>query len=166
MKNRSAITRVERRHYVFAPADRADRESAADDLSEHRQVGLDLENLLPAAFGQSERDHFIDHEHRACATRRFGHALEKSRRRLDDPRRAEHPLEEYCRDFRATLRQRCLERGRLAEIREHRALAVHPGQPDFQIVVRSVIAVTRHQDELAAGEAPRDVRREHARLRP
>ncbi len=107
---------------------------------------MNLENLLPAAFGQTQRDHFVDDEHRARATRRLGHPLEKSGGRLDDASRAEDRLEEHRRDFRAALRQQSLERSRLAEVREHRALAVLSGQPDFQIVVRSVIAVARHQD--------------------
>src|SRR5271170_8076504 len=48
VKNRSAIARIERRHDFLAAADGADREAAADDLAEHRQVGTNLENLLPA----------------------------------------------------------------------------------------------------------------------
>src|SRR6266566_238674 len=165
MKDRAPVARIEAGHHFLGAAECADRKTTADNFAEHREIGFDVENLLRTALVKSERDHFIEDEQRPGAMRRFGHSPEKSRRRLDYARRAEHWLKENRGDFRAALREQGLECGRLAKIRKHRALAVLSAEANFQIVVGAVISVARHQDKLAAGEPARDLSREHPGFR-
>ena len=53
-------------HDVTAPAERADRESATDNLAEGREVGRNAEQLGRAAAGEAEAaDHFIENQERS-----------------------------------------------------------------------------------------------------
>ena len=57
-------------HDVGAAADRGEREAAADDLAEDREVGRDAEPALRAAGPDAEAgDHLVEHEERAVRGR-------------------------------------------------------------------------------------------------
>ena len=72
-------------HHLGAAAERRERQAAADDLAEDRQVGQDAEALLRAAARDAEAgDHLVEDEQRAARRRRAPQRLEEARRRRDD----------------------------------------------------------------------------------
>jgi hypothetical protein len=63
VRHRALAARVEDRHHLGPPAERADREPAADHLPERDQVGPHAVELLEAAAREPERDHLVDDQH-------------------------------------------------------------------------------------------------------
>ena len=77
--------RRQRLHDVAAPADRADRQAAADDLAERGQVGHDVVLGLRAAVAEPEPgDHLVEHQQRADSIALGAQALQKPVDRCDD----------------------------------------------------------------------------------
>ena len=67
-------------HDVGPAAVGADRQAAADDLAQRRQIGLDAEQLLRAAVGDAEAGHhFVADQQRAVLLRQFAAALAGTR---------------------------------------------------------------------------------------
>ena len=67
-----------------AAAERREREAAADDLPEDRQVGPDAEALLRAAAGDAEAgDHLVEDEQRARGVAERAQRLEEPGLRRD-----------------------------------------------------------------------------------
>src|SRR5581483_4701696 len=84
----------------------------------------------------------------------------------DHAGRSQNRFEENGRDLRTSLGENSLERTRIAEFPEQRPFAVMTKETEFEVVIGSVISVTGHQDEPAAGDMTRHVRREHPGFRP
>ena len=73
--------RREQLHHVGAAAERGERQPAADDLAEDRQVGRDAVALLRAAAGDAEAgDHLVEDEQRARRVAELAQRLRGSRR--------------------------------------------------------------------------------------
>ena len=69
-------------HHLGAAAERGERQAAADDLPEHRQVGRDAEPLLRAAARDAEAgDHLVEDEQRARRVAEQPQRLEEARAR-------------------------------------------------------------------------------------
>jgi len=86
---------VEHRHQLALAGHRADRQAAADDLSEHDEVGVEIPERVRAAVGEAEGDHFVDDQHDAEPPRGLAQRLGEggSRRDHADPRR--HRVEQH-----------------------------------------------------------------------
>ena len=112
---------------------------------------------------EPQRDDLVDYEQRAGAPRRLGHARQEVRRRRDDSARAQDGFEEDGGDLAAMAREHGLERRRVAVFGEHRAPAL-AGPFGLEVVVRSVIALARHQQLSAPGYAARKLRGQHPGL--
>ena len=82
------IDRPRRRHephQIFAAAVRADRQPAADDLSQGRQIRDDAAPCLRAARSDAKTgDHFVEHQHDPVSRADVAQALQKARLRQND----------------------------------------------------------------------------------
>ena len=77
--------RREQLHDLGPAAERRERQAAADDLAEHRQVGQDAVPLLRAAAGDAEAgDHLVEDQQRARDVAEPAQRLEVARLRRDD----------------------------------------------------------------------------------
>ena len=77
--------RSELLHDLGAPAEGGERQAAADDLAEHRQVRQHAEALLRTAARHPEaRDHLVEDEQRAGRIAKLPQRLEKAGVRRDD----------------------------------------------------------------------------------
>ena len=101
-------------HHLGAAAERRHREAGAQRLGQHRQVGIDPEQLLGAAAGDAiARQHLV--EDQQAAGRRWSaraHPLEVARGRHDRPAVTQDRFGDDRRDLLAVpLEQRFQRRG-------------------------------------------------------
>ncbi len=159
-------------------ADGSDRESAADDLPEGRQIRRDPELPLGALQPADPEagDHLVEHEHRAVGLGQLPEGLEVTLDRVDDPVVAEDRLREHRRDLVAAVLEDRSDR-RLVVERNSRGVRGE-GLGDAGTRGRSVAGValderrllgavvpTLHDDDLvAAGVGPGQPDRGHRRL--
>src|SRR5262245_49367587 len=86
-------------HQVRRAAEGADRKPAADDLPEHRQLGVDPEPLLRAAAGDPEAgDHLVEDEQRPRGVAQLAQGLEEPGRRRDDAHVPGDRLDDHARE--------------------------------------------------------------------
>src|SRR4029078_7534253 len=72
-------------HHLAPPAERRERQPAADDLAEHGQVGQHAVALLCPAAGDTEaRDYLVEDEQGAALLTQVPHAGEGAVRGRDD----------------------------------------------------------------------------------
>src|SRR5438067_2079173 len=64
-QRRLAVSWVENRHELLAAGDGADRKTAAYDLPQSRQVGIDVPQSLRPVISQPERDDLIENQQRS-----------------------------------------------------------------------------------------------------
>ncbi len=158
-------------HEPGGPAHRSDRQAAADDLAEDRQIRVHTEEPLRTAIADPKpRDHLIKDQQRAMVRGQFPHPCEVLGVRHDHAHVRGHRLHDHGRDVMAValhqrgegpaivignadrlLLQRLHEPGRLAR---HEALAV------------AVIAAVEHHDAAAARVGARELDGGQARLGP
>ncbi len=118
---------------------------------------------LRAAEPQPQRDHLVDDEQRTGAPRRAGYARKKVRGRRDNSARAQDGFEEHGGDLIAMAREHGFERRRVAVFGEQRATTL--ARPfGLEVVVRSVIALARHQQPSARRYPARELRGQHPGL--
>ncbi len=128
------INRSQRRepiHDVRPSPKCPDRQTAADDFAEARQIRLDAEPLLrPAGRKPEAGHHFVKNQQGAVRLRDFAQKLQVARLRQIQSRVARHRLDDDAGDFIFVRRERSLDRFDVIEwqndgvLRERRR---HPG---------------------------------------
>ena len=93
-----------------APAERGERQTAADALGQGDEVGRDAEPLRRAGGAGGEAGlHLVEDEERAVGVAQGAHAGEVARVGDDDADVLEHRLHEHARDVGAVLVEELLE---------------------------------------------------------
>ena len=172
-------------HDVGAPAERAHREAAADDLPERGQIGRDAVMLLRAAARQPEADDLVeDHQHPVPGGD-LAHAADEVRGQVQDSAlRIQHDA----RQLLGVLGDQPLGRLQVAE-RQHHRVGHRPGRHadrlrvgqrplgragllqrgrdrDLHRVVAAVVAALELGDQVPAREGARQAHRVQAGLGP
>ena len=156
-------------HDIRAAAIGAQRQAAADDLAERREVGRDAEKLLRPAVGQPEAGHhLVEDEQCAMLRREPTSRLQKLPRGHDEPHVAHHRLEQNRRD-RVALRRECpLERLGLVVFEHERVLRGAGGDAGgvwhaerrgrraggHEQAVDVAVVIARELDQLVAASEP------------
>ena len=178
------IDRSQRRqtiHDVTASAKRAHGQSAADDLAETRQVGLDTETFLRPAPGKTKAGHhFIENQQRAVVCRDFSQEFKVARLGQIQTGVARHRFDDDAGDLSLVGFKRgfdgvgVVERhdnGVLRERRRHaRAIRMTKGQRagaglDQQRIGMPVVAAVELDYFVALRESARETNGGHARFR-
>jgi hypothetical protein len=169
-------------HELGGPAERRERQPAARDLAQDRQVGPDAVQLLRAAPGNAEAgDHLVEDEQGAGGGAERAQRLEEAGLRRDDAHVPGHGLDDDRRELVAVP----LDRGRDAlgvvvgaddRVRGRAGRDARRGRdPEGrepgarrreQRVGVAVVAARELEDAVAAGRAAREPERAHRRLRP
>ena len=169
-------------HQVGPAAVGPDREPAAEDLPEARQVGPDLEELLRAPLRQAEAgDHLVEEEERALPVGDLPEPLEEARLREDDAHVRGDRLDGDDGDPPRVLPEEPLDGVEVVVLRRERRLrelgrdARRAGDPerreagagrDEERVGVAVVAAGELQDEVAPRRGAREAHRAHRRLGP
>ena len=160
------VERIEEPHDLALAADGAERQTAADELAEHRQIGRDAQRLLQPTARHAEGLHFIEHEDGAGRVRRLDDFAEELRLRTQHAARAEHRLEKNTGDV-ATMRFELLAELRgVVELGDER---MGPGlvhRAKLKFMDDAVVARAGHQELAAPGSGARDLQREVRGLAP
>ena len=87
-----------------AAADRADRKTAADDLAERRQIGIDAPYALRAAIAEPEGDDFVEDQQRPDLARDLGATpRDSSCRPAPRPGAVRHRIDQHAGQLGAVL---------------------------------------------------------------
>ncbi len=172
--------RREAGHDLPAAAERRQRQPAADDLPEDRQVGPDAVALLGAAAGDAKAgDHLVEHEQRARDVAERAQRLQEAGLRRDAAHVAGHRLDEDRREVLAVaLDRRCrkidvvvVDDDGVGDDRSRHAGGRRDperGEPGPRLgeerIGMPVVAAGELQDLRAAGEGACEPKRRHRRL--
>ena len=146
------------RHEVGAPAERTERQPAAEVLAERGHVRRDAEQHLGATDAQARRHHLVEDQHRAARGGQRPQHGEERRVARDAAAGAQHRLDEHARDVVAVGREGGLGRRRIVVRQDDVVERDAQRRPDVAEVQRpAVVAVVEHDDLAAA----RDVAGRH-----
>jgi hypothetical protein len=100
---RAALARVVEVHDVAPPAEGPDRQAAADDLAEGREVGPDAQALLRAAPRRAERDDLVEDQHDPVTLGDLAQPGQESLRRGQQAGIAHHRVHDEAGELRGFL---------------------------------------------------------------
>jgi len=166
--------RLERRvaiHQRRAPAERADREAAADRLPHRGEIRRDSVELLRAAEREPQRDNLVEDQQPPVPRGLVAQVAEEALGRREEAARHERGVDDDRGDVVAVL---------LHDARDARGVVVDelddviagtrddPGgrvaAPHLEVVVGAVVGALRLRDLRAAGRGARGAHRHHHRL--
>ena len=104
-------------HHVAPPAEGSHGQPAADDLAQHREVGVDpVELLRPAGRHAEPGDHLVEDEERPLLPRHLPQRVEEPRGREDDPHVAGDRLDDDRGDLSLVHLEQAADGGGVVEI--------------------------------------------------